>query len=169
MLSQVSRKEIVRRLEVRVGHPLDDGALSPGTKQAITELASVQRHLFIISEVLKGEQSRLEKSTILRLSSKIHRDRELEAHSEEIVKLQAEINAKVSEISSRILQEDRASQTGEPLPDRQRSGEPVQLKCPTCGAALPMPTGRFMKCQYCNSALSIQDVSEQIATMIRSI
>ena len=169
MLSRISRQEIVRRLEVGVGHPIDEGVLSEGTKQAINDLVVVQRHVFIISEVLKGEQSRLKQSTILRLSSKIHRDRELEAHAGEIAKLQAEINDKISEISSHILQEDKARQSGEPLPERQRSGEPVQLKCPTCGAALPMPTGRFMQCQYCKSAFSIQDVSEQITTMIRNI
>jgi len=169
MFSRVSRQEIIRRLEVGVGHPINEDELSQGTRQAITELAAVQRHLFIISEVLKGEQGRLEQSTILRLSSKVHRDRELEAHTDEITKLQAEINGKVSEVSAHILQEDKARQSGGPLPERQRGGEPVGLKCPTCGAALPMPTGRFMKCQYCNSSLSIQDISQQMTTMIRNI
>ena len=169
MLSRVSRQEIIRRIEAGVGHPIDEGVLSNGTRQAISELAVFQRHLFIISEVLRGEQSRLEQSAILRLSSKMHRDREPEVHAKEIAKLQAEINSKVSEVSTQVLQEDKARQSGEPMPDRQRSGEPVQLKCPTCGAALPMPMGRFMQCQYCNSALSIQDVSQQMVTMIRNI
>lgn len=169
MLSRVSRQEVLRRLEAGVGHPIDDEALSLGTKQAITELALVQRHLFVISEVLKGEQSRFEQSTILRLSSKVHRDRELQVHADEIARIQAEINGKVSEVSAHILQEDNARKSGGPLPERQRSGELIQLKCPTCGATLPMPTGRFMKCQYCNSALSIQDVSQQMVTMIRNI
>lgn len=169
MLSKYSRQEIVRKLEVGVGHPIDEDALSQGTKQAISELAVVQRHLFIISEVLNGEQDRIESSAVLRLASKVHNDRELEVHIGEIAKLQLEINAKVSEVSSQILQEDKARQSGEPLQDRQRKGEAVQLKCPTCGAALAIPTGRFIRCQYCDSVLSIQDMSQQMMEMIRNI
>ncbi len=156
-------------MESKVGYPIEEDRLSLGTRQAITSLADFQRHLFVISEILNGEQGRVERSPLLSFSSKLHKDREVEAHSDEIKNLQKEIDNKVSEISAQILQEDEARRSGQPPPEREGGIDAIQLKCPTCGAALPMPTGRFVKCEYCNTTLSIQDVSSQIKTMIQSI
>jgi DNA-directed RNA polymerase subunit RPC12/RpoP len=169
MLSRTSRQEILHKLEVRVGHPIDEGELSLGAMQAITNLADVQRHLFAISEILNGEQSRVEQSVILSLSSKLRKDKEIKIHAAEISMLQAEIDGKISELSTQILQEYKARQSGLPPPERQGGVDAIQLKCPTCGATLPMPTGRFVKCEYCSSVLSIQDVSSQIKSMIQNI
>jgi hypothetical protein len=169
MLSSTSRQEVLRRLGASLGYPVNESNLSPGTKQAITNLSVVQRHLFVISEILRGEQSRVERNALLSLSSRLRKDQERAAHSVEIKQLQSEIDSKISELSTQILEEDRARQSGQPPPFRQGTIEPVQLKCPNCGAALPMPTGRFVECKYCNAALSIQDVSSQIRTMIQGI
>jgi len=169
MLSRTSREEILRKLESKVGYTIEEDRLSLGTRQAITSLADFQRHLFVISEILNGEQGRVERSPFLSFSSKLYKDREVEAHTDEIKNLQREIDNKVSEISAQILQEDEARRKGQPPPEREGGIDAFQLKCPTCGAALPMPTGRFVKCEYCNATLSIQDVSSQIKTMIQSI
>jgi DNA-directed RNA polymerase subunit RPC12/RpoP len=169
MLSRTSRQEILHKLEVKVGHPVDERELSLGARQAIINLADVQRHLLVISEILNGEQSRVEQSRLLSLSSKFHEDKEIKVHAGEISMLQTEIDSKISELSAQILQEYKARQLGQPPPERQGGVDAIQLKCPTCGATLPMPTGRFVKCEYCNSVLSIQDVSSQIKTMIQNI
>lgn len=169
MLSRTSKQEILRKLEANVGYPLDEGQLSAGTRQAIANLAVVQRHLFVISEILNGERSRIEHSAFLTFSSRVRKDQEVETHADEINRLQEEINDKMSEIATQILQEAQARQSGLPPPERQGGLDAVQLKCPTCGADLPMPTGRFVKCEYCNSTLSIQDVSPQIRSLIQSI
>lgn len=169
MLSSTSRQEVLRRLGANLGYPVNEASLSPGTRQAITNLSLVQRNLSVISEILRGERSRVEKNVLLSLSSRLRKDQEREAHSDEVKNLQTEIDEKISEISSQILQEDRARQTGLPLPERQGAVEAVELKCPNCGAALPMPTGRFVECKYCNATLSIQDVSSQIRSMIQGI
>jgi DNA-directed RNA polymerase subunit RPC12/RpoP len=169
MLSRTSRQEILRKLEVKVGYPFDEERLSIGTRQAITSLADFQRHLFVISEILNGEQGRVERSVILSFSNRLSKDTEIEAHAAEITKLQKEIDDKISEISSQIRQEENARQSGQPPPERSGGLDVVQLKCPTCGAALPMPTGRFVRCEYCGAAISIQDVSSQISKMIQSI
>lgn len=169
MLSRTSREEILRRLGSNVGYPINEENLTPSTKQAITNIAAMQRNLLVISEVLRGEQSRVDRNALLSLSSKIRRDHERDVHSDEINKLQAEIDKKVSEISSQVLQEEKARQSGQPPPQRAGTLEADQLKCPTCGAPLPMPTGRFIECQYCEATLTIQDVSPQIKTMIQGI
>ena len=169
MLSSTARDEVVRKLQTKVGHPIDEAKLSPGTRQAITNLSVFQRHLFVISEVLNGEQGRVEHSTLLTLTSKIHKDREIERHVKEIRGLQTELDAKISEISTQIIAEEKATLAGQPLPEREGGIEAVELKCPSCGAVLPMPTGRFVRCQYCNATLSIQDMSPQIKSMIQSI
>ena len=169
MLSTTSRQEVIRRLGVNLGYPVNEANLSSGTRQAITNLSLVQRNLFVISEILRGERSRVERNVLLSLSSRLRKDRERDAHTNEVKQLQAEIDSKISEISTQILQEDKARQSGQPLPERQGVVEAVQLKCPNCGAALPMPTGRFVECQYCGATLSIEDVSSQIRSMIQGI
>jgi hypothetical protein len=169
MLSRTSRQEILRKLEVKVGYPIDEEKLSMGTRQAISNLADFQRHLLVISEILNGEQGRVDRSVILSFSSKLRKDGEMELHADEIGKLQKEIDDKISEISNQIRQEDKARQSGQPLPERSGGTDAIQLKCPACGAVLPMPTGRFVKCEYCDATISIQDVSSQIKQMIQSI
>jgi len=169
MLSQASKGEILRKLESKVGHPVSEEGLSPGSRRAVANLAEVQRNLFAISEVLNGEQSRIRRSALLSLSSKLHKDNEMEMHGAEVKSLQTEVDNKISEISTQILQEDEARSSGLPPPERQGGLSAVELKCPNCGAVLPMPTGRFVKCEYCSTTLSIQDVSSQIRSMIQSI
>src|SRR5712692_393820 len=169
MLSTTSRQEVLRRLGVNLGYSVSEANLSSGTRQAITNLSLVQRNLSVISEILRGERSRVERNFLLSLSSRLRKDQEREAHSNEIKQLQTEIDSKISEISTQILEEDRARASGQPPPERQGLIEAVQLKCPNCGAALPMPTGRFVECKYCNATLSIQDVSSQIRSMIQGI
>ena len=169
MLSRTSKEEVLRKLESRVGFPLDEEKLSLGTRQAIANLAAVQRNLFVISEILNGEQGRIEGSAVLTAASRVHRDKEVASHEAEIAALQTAVSDQISEISAQVLQEEKARESGQPPPARGAGAEAVQLKCPNCGAALPLPTGRFTKCQYCNSTVSIQDVSSQIRAMIQSI
>jgi hypothetical protein len=169
MLSRTSKEEILRKLDSKVGFPIDEKDLSMGTRQAIANLAAVQRNLFVISEILNGEQARIEGSAVLSAASRVRKDKEVVLHAAEIEGLHAEISNKISEISDHILQEVKAKESGAPPPARYGNVEAVQLKCPNCGATLPMPTGRFMKCQYCNTTVSIQDVSSQIKAMIQSI
>ncbi|MGD0318905.1 MAG: hypothetical protein ABSB56_04345 [Nitrososphaerales archaeon] len=172
MLSQNSRQEILRRVYSKVGFTVDEANLTPATRQAITNLATMQLHLLVIMELLEGESDRIERSRVLRLASRIGKDSEREERielTEGISKLQLEVDAKVSELSDRILKEETARQTGQPPPEYEASLEIAQLKCPTCGASLPLPTGRFVKCQYCSATLTIQEVSSQMKSMIQSI
>jgi DNA-directed RNA polymerase subunit RPC12/RpoP len=169
MLSQASKQEILRKLEAKLGHPVSEEGLSPGTRRAIASLAVIQRDLFAISEVLNGEQSRIQRSALLSLSSRLHKENEMAMHGAEVKSLQSEVDNKISEISAQMIQEDEARSSGLPPPERKGDLGAVELKCPNCGAALPMPTGRFVKCEYCSATLSIQDVSSQIRSMIQSI
>jgi hypothetical protein len=172
MLSSTARQEILRKLESNVGFPVWEQNLTQATRQAITNLATVQRHLFVITELLRGEKSRVERSTILSIASKLGRDSEKGEKAqllEEIGKLQAEVDSKVSELSKQILVEEDARRLGVPPPEYKGSLEVIQLKCPQCGASLPMPTGSIMQCQYCKSSFTVQEVSNQIRSMIQSI
>jgi hypothetical protein len=172
MLSKTSRQEVVRKIESTLGHPIEEDNLSSATRQAITNLAMVQRHLYVITELLRGEKGRIEQSAILRLASRLGRDSERAERTklaDEIRKLQQEVDSKASDLTKRIVDEDDARRAGLPPPEHEGSLEIAQLKCPQCGASLPMPTGRFMQCQYCKSTLTIQDISSQIKSMIQGI
>jgi DNA-directed RNA polymerase subunit RPC12/RpoP len=169
MLSRTARQEILRKLEAITGFPVDEGKLTAETRRAIGNLADFQRHVFVISEVLNGEVGRVENSVLLSFTSRVRKDKEIAAHSNEITELQKEIDAKVTELSGQIAGEVEAAGTGKPPPGRQGGLEAAKLKCPSCGATLPIPTGRYLKCDYCNSTLSFQDVSAQMKEMIKSI
>jgi hypothetical protein len=172
MLSQTSRREILRKVNFRTGYQVIEYNLTPATRQAITNLAEVQRHLFVITEILRGVNSRIERSSFLTMASKLGKDSEKAeraAQAGEISKLQAEVDAKVADISKQIVAEESARQSGAPPPEYKGKLDPVQLKCPSCGATLPIPTGRFTTCQYCKATLSVQDVSTQLKSMIQGI
>jgi ribosomal protein S27AE len=169
MLSRTSKEEVLRRLEAKSGHPIDEKGLSPSTRRAISSLAEVQRRLYVISEILNGERGRIEGSTVLSLASRVMNDKEVAAHVKEVESIQAELDNKATEISEQVVLEEKARATGQPPPEWKGGLEAVQLKCPACGASLTMPTGRFTKCGYCGSTMSIQDVSSQIKSMIQGI
>jgi ClpP class serine protease len=172
MLSTTSRQEILRKLKLKVGFAIWEGNLTPATRQAIANLAMVQRHLFVVTEVLRGERSRVERSAVLTLASRLGYDPEKDEKAglvDEIGKLQSEVNAKITELSQQVLKEEEARKAGLPPPEYEGKLEVAQLKCPQCGASLPMPTSSMIQCQYCNSILTIRDVSSQISSMIQSI
>jgi hypothetical protein len=172
MLSQTSRKEILRKINFKTGYQVVEYNLTPATRQAITNLAEVQRHLFVITEILRGENRRVEQNAILTMASKFGKDSEKAERAtlaDEIGKIQGEIDAKVADISKQVVAEDTAQRSGVPPPEYKGTLSPFQLKCPSCGATLPIPTGRFTTCQYCKATLTIQDVSTQLRSMIQGI
>jgi len=172
MLSKSSREEIVRKIEFKNGYPLKEEFLTPATRQAITNVATVQRHLFVVMELLRGENGRIERSAVLRAASKLGKDsekKERAALADEIGKLQMEIDSKVSEIAAWVISEDNARLAGISPPRYLGKLEPVEFKCPSCGAQLPFPTGHTITCKYCNSTFTLQDVSSQLKSMIQGI
>jgi hypothetical protein len=172
MLSQTSRREILRKINFKTGYQVVEYNLTPATRQAITNLAEVQRHLFVITEILRGENRRIEGSAILTMASKFGKDSEKGeriALADEVSKIQADIDAKVADISNQVIAEDSALKSGLPPPMYKGTLSSFQLKCPSCGATLPIPTGRFTTCQYCKATLTIQDVSTQLRSMIQGI
>ena len=172
MLSQTARQEILRKINARVGYQVREEVLSPATRQAITNLAIVQRHLFVITEILRGEKSRIEGSTILSFASKMGKDSgksERAVLSLEINRLQFDVDGKVSSLCDQIVAEDIARQSGISPPHYGGKLELMQLKCPGCGASLPIPTSKFFQCAYCKSTFGLQTVTSQISSMIQSI
>ena len=172
MLSQTSRQEIVRKLTLQVGGQFNEGDLTPETRQAITNLATLQRHLFVITELLRGENSRIDRSFVLSAAAKLGRGSEKQERANlaaEVKGMQDEIDKKVTEISAQIQAEAKARLSGKEPPAYAGKLEPVQLKCPSCGASLPMPTGRFTKCEFCGATFTIQDVGQRIRSMIQSV
>jgi DNA-directed RNA polymerase subunit RPC12/RpoP len=168
MLSRTSRYEILRKIELNVGHPVSEAGLSPETRKAVDSLAMVQRNLFAIADILRGEKSRVESSPVLSFSHKVHKDKQMLVHEDEVKVLQGELDAKIAEVSARIANEDRAKVAANPEAQPEEAKAYV-LKCPSCAATIPMPAGRFVKCPYCRSVISIQDMGDQIKSLIQSI
>jgi len=172
MLSRPSRREILRKLNLKLGYEVSEENLSPGSRQAITNLAAVEKHLSVMTEILRGENSRIESSVVLRAAARLGKQSERSeraAYAVEIDKLHLEIDNKIAQLAEQVIQEDNARQSLQPLPQYKGRAEPLLLKCPSCGADLPMPTGQVVQCQYCKGTLSVQDVSSQIRSMIQSL
>jgi hypothetical protein len=168
MLSSTSRQEILRKIGAQLGYQVTDADLSPEARRAVTSLATIQRNLSVVSELLKGETGRVDRSLVLRAASKVGLEPEAAERSSlrgQMAQLQKEVDAKVLELSSNVL----PGQKGTPTADGPRKEELVALKCPQCGASLPLPTGRLFKCEYCGATLSFQDVTEQLTNIIRGL
>jgi DNA-directed RNA polymerase subunit RPC12/RpoP len=172
MLSQTSRSEILRKINSKIGFTISEESLSPAIRQAIVNLSTVQRHLFVVHEIFRGEERRVEKNPMLRMASKLGKDSEKAGRAllaEEVSDLQGEIDNKVSDLSRQILAEADARRSGQQPPEYKGKRELEQFKCPACGASLPIPTNHVVQCQYCDSKFTILDVSAQIKSMIQSI
>jgi len=171
MLSQASREDILQKLGAMLGYPIKEEDLGAGTRQAITNLAVVQQHLCIITEVLRGENSRIQRSLVLMAAARIGRQaerKERDAQAVEIKNLHLEIDAKLAQLADQVKSENSARLSGQVAPGHAGRLEPLELKCPSCGAALPLPMGRFVTCAYCKTTISIQDLSTQMKAMIQS-
>ena len=172
MLSQTAKQEILRKINLKVGFQVSEKDTTPATRLAITNLATIQRHLFVITEILRGEKGRIEGSFILRVASKVGKDSERAEKDQlvsEIAKLQVDIDNKISDIAGQVIAEENARHAGTAPPVYKGQVEAVELKCPSCGATLPMPTGSLVQCQYCKATVSIQDVSSQLKSIIKGI
>ena len=168
MLSKTSRQEILRKLSLSIGKSIDERDLSDETKQRITALSKVQNHLYMIDEILQGEKQRTEQNPLLRLSSRLAPDKEIRGHEEEILVLKAELDAKISAISKEVSDELDAARSGLYPTKGTRNVAPVELKCPSCSALLPMPSQRIVRCSYCNTLISLSEISDQMKDIIRS-
>jgi DNA-directed RNA polymerase subunit RPC12/RpoP len=168
MLSQSAKREILRRISVHIGYEVREGDLSPDIRRAVTSLASVLKHLSFLTELQRGEKTRIEGSVALRTASKlVGRKDENVALDQEISKLHTELEAKIAEVSERILGAER--KTPVPPGDAPVGAGLVQLKCPRCGAPVQLPSGSYLKCQYCGATLLLEEMSSQISSAIRGI
>jgi len=99
--------------------------------------------------------------------------RELNATLQEISTIEDKISSKINELSGRILREQKIGWVRQNIPVEEISQIPesqiLELRCPNCGASLPLPTGSFVQCPYCGTVLSIKDIGLQIKALIDSI
>jgi len=102
MLSQSSRREILRKLNLKLGYEVREENLSPGSRQAITNLATIEKHLSVMTEILRGENSRIASSAVLRAAARQGRQAERSeraAYADEIDKIHLEIDNKIAQLA----------------------------------------------------------------------
>lgn len=179
MLIDVARQAVIEGINQKVGYPVIQNELSPEIRQSIEGLAIIQKNLYVMREVLNGERSRIQNNAIRSFLSKHIKNREINDEINQVGVLQSEINKKITEISDRIQNTKYTSQKGVSIGSISLSSQKEQdekvgvnlivLKCPSCGATLPMPTSQFVECEYCESTISIQDFGLQFKSMIQSL
>jgi len=98
---------------------------------------------------------------------------ELTTNLQEISSIEDKISSKIDELSERITKEQKLGWIKQNIPMEKTSftSEPMilELRCPKCGASLPMPTTNFIQCKYCGTILTIKDIGSQIKSLIESI
>ena len=170
MLSEQAKQDVISKINTRLGYDLSEAALSPSMLRAITSLAIVQKHLYVVKMILGAELSRVERHALLRLANKVRPNLEMTVQGDEISRLQTDIDSKANDLADRILNDHKAQMSGEALASTQ-TDKPIvtELKCVSCGAQLPIPTARFVKCRYCGTTFSITELAPQLKSMIQSI
>ena len=97
---------------------------------------------------------------------------EIAANIREIAMLEESIASKIDELTQRILKEQKLRWIKRALPAEQLISKPLrvlEIRCPNCGAKLPIPSAPFIRCPYCSTTLSVQEIGLQIKSLIESV
>ena len=165
-----AKKDILERLSERVGFELVESSLSAPLRTSINTLAHVERSLYAIRQIyyaeLDNSQNFLSRFASKRTRLGIEKDRE------EVERLKTAVADKIEDLSKRILSE-HAIKENAAVPNSNsiltNSAQLVTLKCPNCGARLPMPATEFVKCDYCGSTLTMQNLQTQLSSILQGI
>lgn len=179
MLIDVARQAVMEGISQRLSYSVALSDLPPDLRSSVESLASIQKNLYVMQEILNGERSRIQSNSIRSFISKHRPNKDIIEHGNRVDELQSDINNKISELSERIRKSHAASEVLDKIGSVSMSAQSevinktnpslLVLKCPSCGAPLQMPTSQFVKCNYCSSTISIQDFGLQLKSMIEKI
>ena len=201
-----ARREILNRIGEKIGFVVEEGKLSPTTRQAITSLANIWRYTIFMKQLAMTTRTRAEKTRTYRLlvgaggivlaitlasidvslfiitllitiGLIYYLGKEYQKTSEELNKLLEEINSvekkvfeKIDELSHRVQNELKMGWITQSVPTPQSHGPTVvELRCPNCGAPLPMPTSSTIQCKYCGTVITVRDIGFQLKSLIDTI
>jgi len=201
-----ARKEILNRIGEKVGFVVEEGKLSPTTRQAITSLASIWRYAIFMKQLAMATRTRAEQIKTYRLLMGAggfilaimlatidaslfiitllvtigliyYLGKQYKITSEELNKLLEEVNSieakvfeKINELSQRVQNELKMGWITQNIPaPHSRGPAVVELRCPNCGAPLPMPSSSTIQCKYCGAVITIRDIGLQLKSLIDTI
>lgn len=171
MRIQEAKRQILQKLGEECGYEIPEYKLSGETRRSIAELAATYRHLLALKDLVL-----LERESDARLASKLDRrihgrkDTEIEKNLLVIVQMRNALDAKTKELAGRITTElSSPSLVSSATPEKVEDGRMVlrALKCASCGAALPIPSGSVAKCNYCGSAYTIEEYLDRLGTAMK--
>ncbi len=166
-----AKRQILQKLGEECGYEIPEYKLSGETRRSIAELATTFRHLLALKDLIL-----LEKENDARLASKLDRhlhgkkDTEIAKNLLVIVQMRTTLDAKIKELAERITSElSSPSVVASAAPERVEDGHMVlkALKCASCGAALPIPSGSLAKCNYCGSTYTIEEYLDRLGTAMK--
>ncbi len=167
---ETAKKDILERLSERVGFEVIESSLSAPLRTSINTLAHVERSLYAVRQIYYAEVDNSQ-NFLSRFASKktklgIEKDRE------EVERLKSAVDNKIENLSERILSEHGIKENAM-VPNTNsiptNTAQLVTLKCPNCGAGLPMPATEFVKCDYCGSTLTMQNLQAQLSSILQGI
>ena len=161
-------QSIMDRINQKIGYSVAESSLSPALRRSITNLAQVQRSLYTIRQIYFAELNRSNQNFITRFASRNDKVT-IERDDQEVQRLKVAVDSKVDELSKRVLMEQTLKQTTSESDIPNNSSAVTALKCPNCGASVPLPTDTLVKCNYCGGSLSIQNLQLQLATIVQGI
>jgi len=170
LLEKQIREEIMEKISNEVGYKVREESLPPWIKQSITNIISIQKNLLILEEIYRGERGRVANSAILKLTSKVRKNDNLDQEYEKILKLKSDLNIKIISIAKEVS----ALRFNRPLSQQTENKEEsslkiMELKCPKCNAPLPFPNSYKIQCKYCGTTFLISDILPQMDSIIKNI
>jgi ribosomal protein S27E len=170
MLSSKVRAEILTKLSQKIGYPVNEQSLPVDVKRGISILVAVEKDLSVIQEIYRAERGRVRNSLVLSLSARIHTNKEDTTLLDQITKLRADIETKLTVLANRIVTSEISKETvGNSKIKENEPSQIIELKCPKCGAPLPTLTSNQFKCSYCGATLVMGDLTVQLSSMVSSI
>jgi hypothetical protein len=171
MRVQEARKQVLRMLGEECGYEIPEYKLSGATRRSIAEVAATFRHLLALKELVL-----LERENDARLASRLDRrlhgkkDTEIEKNLLVIVQMRNNLDGKIKELADRITAElSSPSVVAAGSPENLQDAHMVlkALKCSSCGANLPIPSGSVARCKYCGSSYTIEEYLDRLGSAMK--
>ena len=154
LLETQIREEIFERINNKLGYKITEENLSPTLRQKITNLVAIRKNLLILEEANRGQKTRINNSTILRIAGRAIKNKDLIEEQNRISALKAELERGVISVADEISKEGLIQKISSASVNNEvYSVKITELKCPRCGAPLPFHDSHSVKCKYCGATL----------------
>lgn len=139
-----------------LGYEIKSESIDPVILLRIKKLAEIKKIVYILSEVIRGENGRVKNHLLLRIGNKINNDQSLLTVQFEMIQLQ--INNKIKEIADSILKATLQSNIKDGRSGIIHISKSVEINCPSCNSSLLNKGTSILLCEKCGKKLHASEI-----------